>query len=46
MLITEDLTLTVKCRTAIKVLYFTLILCLSVKLYSVSCSFTFISFFF
>ena len=44
MLINEDLDVTVKCRTAIKelVLYFNL--CGSIKLDSLSCSFTFISF--
>jgi len=40
----EDPTVTVKCTTAIKQLFIYFSLCLSVKLYSLSCSFTHISF--
>ena len=44
ILIGEDPTVTVKCRTAIKVMCLYLILCLSVMLDHLSCSFTSISF--
>jgi len=44
MLIIEDLTVTVKCRTAIKGLLLYFNLCLSLVLDSLSCSFTSISF--
>ena len=43
MLIVEDPTVTVKCRTAIKVLFLYFNLCLSVMLNSLSCPFTSIS---
>jgi hypothetical protein len=39
MLTVEDPTVAVKCRTAIKVLFLSSNLCLSVKLDSLSCSF-------
>jgi hypothetical protein len=44
MLIIEDLTVTVKCRTAITPLFLYFNLCLNVILDSLSCSFTSISF--
>jgi succinate dehydrogenase hydrophobic anchor subunit len=44
MFIIEDTTVTVKCRTAIKVMFLYFNLCLSVTLNSLSCSFTSISF--
>ena len=44
ILIVEDPTVTVKCRTAIKQCSCTNNLCLSVMLDSLSCSFTFITF--
>ena len=40
MLIVEDPTVTVKCRTAIQVLFLYFNLCLSIKMNSLSCSFT------
>jgi len=45
ILVVEDPTVTVKCRTAIKAPFLYSNLCLSVKLYSLSCSFTSISLF-
>jgi hypothetical protein len=44
MLIAEDPTVTVKCRTTIKVLFLYLLLYLSVKFISLSCRFTSISY--
>ena len=44
MLIIEDPTVIMKCRTAIKALFFHFNVCLSVKLDGLSCSFTSISF--
>jgi len=44
MLVIEDYTVTMTCRTAITGLFLYLNLCPSVKLYNLSCSFTFISF--
>ena len=44
MLIIEDPTVTVKCRTEIKALLLNINMCLSVQLHILSCSFTSISF--
>ena len=44
MVLFEDPTVTVKCRTAIKELLFHFNLCLSVMFDSLSCSFTYIAF--
>ena len=44
MIVIEDYTVTMTCRTAITGLFLYLHLCPSVKLYNLSCSFTFISF--
>ena len=44
VLIVEDPTVTIKCRTAIKILFLYFNLCLSVKFDSLSCSFTSILF--